>query len=67
MARTIVRTFGTDRTSWGSTLTGFLVSIPVFLDVGFIILVPIDVTALARKSERNLTSLMLFHCWLGWG
>ena len=52
LARTIVRTFGTERTTWGLTLTGFIISIPVFLDVGFIILVPI-VYALARKSKKS--------------
>lgn len=52
LARTIVKTFGTERTSWGLTLTGFIISIPVFLDVAFIILVPI-VYALARKSKKS--------------
>ena len=52
LARTIVSTFGTDRTSWGLMLTGFIISIPVFLDVGFIILVPI-VYALSRKSGKS--------------
>lgn len=52
LARTIVSTFGTERTSWGLMLTGFIISIPVFLDVGFIILVPI-VYALSRKSGKS--------------
>lgn len=52
LARTIVNTFGTERTPWGLTLTGFIISIPVFLDVGFIILVPI-VYALSRKSKKS--------------
>jgi Gnt-I system low-affinity gluconate transporter len=52
LARNIVRIFGEERTSWGLTLTGFIISIPVFLDVGFIILVPI-VYALARKANRS--------------
>lgn len=52
LARNIVSTFGTERTSWGLTLTGFIIAIPVFLDVGFIILVPI-VYALARKSNKS--------------
>jgi Gnt-I system low-affinity gluconate transporter len=52
LARNIVNTFGTERTSWGLTLTGFIISIPVFLDVGFIILVPI-VYALARKAKKS--------------
>lgn len=52
LARNIVGIFGTKRTSWGLTITGFIISIPVFLDVGFIILVPI-VYALARKSKKS--------------
>ncbi|SHE47513.1 Gnt-I system low-affinity gluconate transporter [Fodinibius roseus] len=52
LARNIVQIFGTERTSWGLTITGFIISIPVFLDVGFIILVPI-VYALARKSKKS--------------
>ncbi|MEX0648683.1 MAG: gluconate:H+ symporter [Balneolaceae bacterium] len=52
LARNIVNTFGTERTSWGLTLTGFIISIPVFLDVGFIILVPI-VYALSRKAKKS--------------
>lgn len=52
LARTIVKNFGTERTTWGLSLTGFIISIPVFLDVGFIILVPI-VYALARKSGKS--------------
>lgn len=52
LARNIVQLFGTQRTSWGLTLTGFIISIPVFLDVGFIMLVPI-VYALARKSKKS--------------
>lgn len=52
MARNIVGLFGTEKTSWGLTITGFIISIPVFLDVGFIILVPI-VYALAKKSKKS--------------
>lgn len=52
LARNIVSLFGTAKTTWGLTLTGFIISIPVFLDVGFIILVPI-VYALARKSKKS--------------
>lgn len=52
LARTIVKTFGSERTTWGLTLTGFIIAIPVFLDVGFIILVPI-VYALSRKTKKS--------------
>jgi H+/gluconate symporter-like permease len=52
LARNIVALFGTKRTPWSMTITGFIISIPVFLDVGFIILVPI-IYALARKSKKS--------------
>ncbi|WP_237586901.1 GntP family permease [Pontibacter russatus] len=53
LAQHIISAFGERRTDWALMLTGFIVSIPVFLDVGFIILVPI-VYALAKRSGRSL-------------
>ncbi|MEX0684774.1 MAG: gluconate:H+ symporter [Balneolales bacterium] len=52
LARNAINIFGTERTTWGLTLTGFIISIPVFLDVGFIILVPI-VYALSKKTNKS--------------
>ena len=53
LAHHLIRSFGIKRAPWAMTLTGFLVAIPVFFDVGFIILVPI-VYALSRNSKRSL-------------
>lgn len=53
MAHFLIRGFGEKRTSWALMLTGFIVSIPVFLDVGFIILIPL-VYALAHKAGKSL-------------
>lgn len=53
LAHYLLKKFGTDRASWAMVITGFIVAIPVFLDVGFIILVPI-IYALARDSKRSL-------------
>lgn len=39
--------------SWALMLTGFVVAIPVFFDVGFIILVPL-IYSLQRKSGKSL-------------
>src|SRR5690606_35224783 len=52
LARTLVRKLGQDRASWAMAITGFLVSIPAFFDVGFIILVPL-VYSLARATKRS--------------
>jgi len=53
LARYLIKKFGIKRAPWAMSLTGFLVAIPVFFDVGFIILVPI-VYALARDTKRSL-------------
>ncbi|WP_226666440.1 GntP family permease [Metabacillus litoralis] len=53
LAQTLVKKFGEDKSQWALGLTGFLVAIPVFFDVGFIILVPI-VYGLAKKTGKSL-------------
>ncbi|WP_062049834.1 GntP family permease [Bacillus sp. JCM 19034] len=53
LARTLIEKFGEDKAQWSLGVTGFLVAIPVFFDVGFIILVPI-VYGLAKKTGKSL-------------
>jgi len=53
LAHHLIKKFGVKRAPWAMTLTGFLVAIPIFFDVGFIILVPI-VYALSRDTKRSL-------------
>lgn len=53
LARTLVRKFSQKRAPSAMVLAGFIVAIPVFFDVGFIILVPI-IYALARNTGKSL-------------
>ncbi|PZD96770.1 gluconate transporter [Paenibacillus sambharensis] len=53
LAQTMIKKFGQDKAQWSLGVTGFLVAIPVFFDVGFIILVPI-VYGLAKKTGKSL-------------
>jgi Gnt-I system low-affinity gluconate transporter len=53
LATTLIKRFGKDRASWALVIAGFLVAIPVFFDVGFIILVPI-VYALAKDTKKSV-------------
>lgn len=53
LARTLIKKFGQDKVPWALGVTGFLVGIPIFFDVGFIILIPI-VYRLAKKTGRSL-------------
>lgn len=53
LAQTMIRKFGKDRANWALVIAGFFVAIPVFFDVGFIILVPI-VYALAKDTKKSV-------------
>lgn len=53
LARTFIKAFGVEKSPWAMVLSGFLVSIPVFFDVGFIILVPL-VYALAKETKKSV-------------
>src|SRR5262245_35514134 len=45
--------FGKDRAAWAVLVAAYLVGLPIFFEVGFIIIVPL-VWALARESKRSL-------------
>jgi len=49
----LIGKFGEKKAPWALSLTGFIIAIPVFFDVGFIILVPI-IYALAGKTKKSL-------------
>ena len=53
LAHHLLSKFGQERAPWAMCLTGFIVSIPVFFDVGLVILAPI-VYALTKDSKRSL-------------
>src|SRR5665648_234308 len=53
LAHYLLEKFGKSKASWALMLTGFIVGIPVFLDVGLIILIPI-VYALTRDTKRSI-------------
>jgi len=56
MARTFLKLFGKKREEVALALTGFVVSIPVFCDSGFIILSPIA-KALSKKTKKSIVGL----------
>lgn len=53
LADWLVSKFGSDRAPWAMTLAAFLVGLPIFFEVGFIILVPL-VYSLTRTGKRSL-------------
>lgn len=53
LAHYLIKRLGEKRAPWAMVITGFVVAIPVFLDVGFIILVPI-IYALSKDTKRSL-------------
>lgn len=53
IADSLIRSFGPEKTQWSLGITGFIVAIPVFFDVAFIILAPL-LYGLAKRSGRSL-------------
>lgn len=53
LSRYLLKKFGKNKATWALTLSGFIIGIPVFLDVGFIILIPV-IYALTRDTKRSI-------------
>ena len=53
LATSLVRVFGEQKASWAMLITGFIISIPVFLDVALVMLAPL-LYALARDTKKPL-------------
>ena len=56
MALTFIKLFGKGREHWAMALTGFIVSIPIFCDSGFVVVSPIA-KAISKKSRRSIVSI----------
>ncbi len=71
LARSLLKLFGEKRASWAMVVTGFIISIPVFLDVALVILAPI-LYALSKKTGKSvlafglplLAGLMVTHAFV---
>ncbi|MEM7785194.1 MAG: SLC13 family permease [Planctomycetota bacterium] len=71
LAKSMLRIFGEKRASWAMVVTGFIISIPVFLDVALVIIAPI-IYALAQKTGKSilayglplLAGLMVTHAFV---
>ena len=55
IANTLIRWFGEKRLPWAMVLIGFVIGLPVFFEVGFVLLIPIVFTV----ARRTRTSLIL--------
>jgi gluconate transporter len=53
LADWLLKKFGRDKAAWAIMLAGFLVGLPIFFEVGFIILVPL-VYSLTREGKKSL-------------
>lgn len=53
LAQTLIKRYGADKAHYSLMLTGFLVAIPVYFEVGFIVLVPV-VYSLARDTKKSV-------------
>src|SRR5690625_7990733 len=53
LALTMINKFGVNRSSWALGIAGLIISVPIFLDVALVILMPILYT-LASKKKKSL-------------
>ena len=71
IAQTLLNALGKERASWAMMLVGFIAGIPVFFEVGFVLLIPL-IYVVAKETKINLlylgvplaVSLMAVHCML---
>jgi GntP family gluconate:H+ symporter/D-serine transporter len=71
IAQTLLNALGKERASWAMMLVGFIAGIPVFFEVGFVLLIPL-IYVVAKETRINLlylgvplaVSLMAVHCML---
>lgn len=71
LARTLIQALGKDRASWAMMVVGFITGIPVFFQVGFVLLIPL-VISVARATGMSIVaigipmgvSLQIVHCML---
>ncbi len=71
LAKSLLKLFGEKRAPWAMVTTGFIISIPVFLDVALVIIAPI-LYALSRKTGKSvlafglplLAGLMVTHAFV---
>ena len=71
LAKSLLKIFGEKRASWAMVVTGFIISIPVFLDVALVIVAPI-LYALSQKTGKSvlafglplLAGLMVTHAFV---
>jgi gluconate:H+ symporter, GntP family len=56
MAQVFIKLLGKKREEWALAITGFMVSIPIFCDSGFVILSPIA-KSISRATKKSVISL----------
>ena len=56
IAETLIRAFGEQRVHWAITVVAFIVGIPVFFQVGFVLLIPLVFT-IARRTGMSLVKI----------
>ncbi len=59
LAITLINKFSEKNIVWALGLSGFLISIAVFIDVAIIILVPL-IYSIAKRTKKNLCCIMEF-------
>lgn len=60
IAQFFIRTFGEKRLPWAMFISGFIIGIPVFFEVGILILLPL-VISITKASKQNILRVGLLR------
>ncbi|RBL67460.1 permease DsdX, partial [Pseudomonas sp. MWU13-2625] len=56
IAQTLIRSFGKERVQWAMMFAAFLVGIPLFFEIGFVLLIPLG-SIVARRTGVSLIKI----------
>jgi GntP family gluconate:H+ symporter len=56
IAQTLIRAFGKDKVQWAMMFAAFLVGIPLFFEIGFVLLIPL-VFIVARRTGVSIIKI----------
>src|SRR3546814_19702731 len=53
IAQTLIRAFGQDKVQWAMMFAAFLVGIPLSFDIGFVLLIPLNMKSCVRGTSMT--------------
>ncbi len=59
-----IRFFGVKKLPWAMLFAGFVIGIPVFFEVGIVILLPLVISIRKNDEAKYIINCVTCHCWI---